>query len=87
MAATLDKRIEQAMRHVLRGRQIVERQRNRARSASPPPGAVELLAQFERSQAIFEDDLARYLEERDRQIAAPAQSPDSGRPPSTADLK
>ena len=57
---TLDERIEQARRHVDSGRRIVERQRvlaARLRSES----SADLLARFERTQQIFETDLADLL--------------------------
>ena len=51
-----------AKRHVETGRRIIERQRQivaetKARKVDSTQ-AEELLAQFERTQAIFEDDLA-----------------------------
>lgn len=63
----LDKLIEQAAGHVESGRRIVERQRELV--ASGFPGALDLLASFERSLWIFEDDLARFIEERDENKA------------------
>jgi hypothetical protein len=62
----LDQLIERAARHVESGRRIVERQRNLIESGPTLPGALDLLASFERSQAIFEEDLARLLKERDK---------------------
>jgi hypothetical protein len=50
-----------------RFRVIVERQRNLIALRPNLQGALELLGSFERSQAIFEDDLARYIKERDGQ--------------------
>jgi hypothetical protein len=57
----IDQLIELAMRHVKSGRQIVERERELIASGRIAPGAVELLATFEKTQAIFEDDLGRFL--------------------------
>jgi hypothetical protein len=52
----------QAMRHVAEGRRIVDRQRAlvaRLKEAGLDANAAEdLLAQFERTLAVFEDDLA-----------------------------
>jgi hypothetical protein len=62
----LDALIELAKRHVEAGREIVARQRDLIASGRVALGAAELLEAFERSQAIFEDDLARFLKERDR---------------------
>jgi len=60
-----ESRRDQATRHVLRGREIVDRQRiliARLRLRSRDADAAEdLLACFERSLAIFEDDLARLV--------------------------
>jgi hypothetical protein len=61
----LDERIEQATRHVEDGRRIIERQRERIQKGTVAPGALELLEQFEQSQAIFEAHLAQLLNERD----------------------
>ena len=61
----LDEQIELAKLHVEAGRRIVQRQRQRIASGSVPPGAEELLRAFEQSQAIFEDDLARLIKDRD----------------------
>ncbi|WP_141688411.1 hypothetical protein [Bradyrhizobium paxllaeri] len=61
----LNEKIEQAKRYVAKGRRVVERQRQRIASGTAAPGASELLATFEQSQAIFEEDLARLLKERD----------------------
>jgi hypothetical protein len=57
-----------AQDHVIRGRRIVARQRQliaevRARGGDCTQ-AEDLLSQFERSLAIFEDDLASILEEQ-----------------------
>lgn len=63
--APLDIRIAQAHRHVEDGRRILLRQRELIAGGSAPSGAEELLYLFERTQKIFEDDLARVIEERD----------------------
>jgi hypothetical protein len=53
-----------ARRHVARGRQIVERQQRLVREARVNTAeAIKLLALFEATQAIFEDDLDRLLGE------------------------
>jgi hypothetical protein len=57
--------IEIATRHVEDGRRIVQRQRDLVASGTTLPGALDLLATFARSQSIFEDDLARFVKERD----------------------
>jgi hypothetical protein len=62
----LNELIELASRHVEQGRHILQRQRDLIESGTSVPGALELLATFERSQAIFEDDLARLMSERDK---------------------
>jgi hypothetical protein len=58
----LAKRIEMAERHVLDGRRIVSGQRRLVAALTPGRRAhreaVSLLHDFERSLAIFEDDLA-----------------------------
>ena len=51
--------------HVEEGRRIVERQRARVAIGWAGSNALELLATFEQSQAIFEQDLDRLLKERD----------------------
>ncbi|MBR0821672.1 hypothetical protein [Bradyrhizobium liaoningense] len=60
---TLDERIARAQRHVDRGRLIVERQRlivaRHGMSAS-----IDLLELFERTQQIFELDLADLLKRK-----------------------
>jgi|tagenome__1003787_1003787.scaffolds.fasta_scaffold20872342_1 hypothetical protein len=53
-----------ATRHVADGRRIVQWQRDLIASGTKLPGAINLLARFERSQAIFEDDLDRLLKKR-----------------------
>jgi hypothetical protein len=60
----MSERLILARRHVARGRQIVERQqllvgKRRVNTAE----ARKLLALFEATQAIFEDDLDRLLQE------------------------
>ncbi|MGY3610110.1 hypothetical protein [Bradyrhizobium sp. Leo121] len=53
-----------ARRHVARGRQIVERQQLLVRKRRVNTAeARKLLALFEATQAIFEDDLDRLLQE------------------------
>jgi hypothetical protein len=62
---TLDEKIAQAQRHVDSGRRIIERQRALiARLGSP--AAIDLLVVFERTQQIFESDLADALDGRYR---------------------
>jgi hypothetical protein len=61
----LDYRIALATLHVERGRIIVKQQRDLTKLRPNTPGAFDLLAAFERSQAIFEDDLARFIKQRD----------------------
>jgi hypothetical protein len=57
---TLDEKIAQASRHVENGRRIIEHQREIvARSKSR--FAADLLKRFERTQQIFEMDLADLL--------------------------
>ena len=64
--ASLDQQIELARRHVLEGRRIVTAQRTRmARGQVDGESAHRLLANFERSLEIFEQDLARLLRQRD----------------------
>jgi len=60
----LDAQIEQARRHVEDGRKIIERQRKRVAAGVAVPSAAELLQQFEQTQAIFEQELARLIKER-----------------------
>jgi hypothetical protein len=62
----LDELIAMATIHVERGQIIVERQRELIEQRPHLDGALELLVTFERSQAVFEDDLARLIRERDR---------------------
>ncbi|WP_065755775.1 hypothetical protein [Bradyrhizobium paxllaeri] len=60
---TLDQKIAQAQRHVESGRLIIERQRKlvaRINSRS----SVDLLECFERTQQIFEADLADLLKRK-----------------------
>lgn len=62
-------RIAMAHRHVATGHSIIARQHNviakTHKLGTDASSAEELLVQFEKSQAIFEDDLARLLRERD----------------------
>jgi hypothetical protein len=60
---TLDEKIAMAQRHVEDGRRVIERQRALvARIGSQT--SVDLLAVFERTQGIFEADLADLLKRR-----------------------
>jgi hypothetical protein len=60
---TLDDRIAMAQRHVEDGRRIIERQRALvARVGSQ--SSIDLLALFERTQDLFEADLAALLKMR-----------------------
>jgi hypothetical protein len=65
----LAERIAMAERHVRDGNAILRRQRNlieRRRCAGySTDSGEELLAQFESSQAIFEDDLRRLRRDQD----------------------
>jgi hypothetical protein len=64
--ASLDQQIELAKRHVLEGRRIVMAQRARMASGQVDgENAHRLLASFEASLEIFEQDLARLLRQRD----------------------
>ncbi len=64
---SLDTRIALAERHVKEGRRVVEQQRLRVASgASRGLLSRSLLATFERSLALFEQDLARLLREREK---------------------
>jgi len=64
--ASLDQQIELARRHVLEGRRIVMAQRARMASGQVDgEDAHRLLASFEQSLEIFEQDLARLLRQRD----------------------
>ncbi len=64
----LDDQIEMARRHVLDGRRIVAGQRQRiAKGEVHGEGPQQLLASFERSLEIFEQDLERLLRARDRE--------------------
>ncbi|MVT65752.1 hypothetical protein GPL21_11600 [Bradyrhizobium pachyrhizi] len=60
---TLDERIAQAQRHVDGGRRIVERQREIV-ARSGLPDSIDLLDLFERTQLIFETDLADLLKKK-----------------------
>jgi hypothetical protein len=64
----ISERLALARRHVARGRQIVERQQEIVRnSCLNTDEAVQLLALFEKTQAIFEEDLDRLLLESSEQ--------------------
>ena len=58
---TLDRRIALAIAHVENGRRIIERQRKIVADGLTGKGGRDLLETFERSQAIFETDLAELL--------------------------
>jgi hypothetical protein len=60
----LDKQIELAQRHVLEGRRIVAAQRERIARGEDSQDARDLLATFEQSLEIFEQDLQRLLDEQ-----------------------
>ena len=64
-----DKLIAMAHRHVASGLEILDRQRHvieRMRALSlDVADAEDLLARFEQSQTIFEEDLSRLTKERD----------------------
>jgi hypothetical protein len=62
---SLADRIAQAERRAVRGRRIVELQRQLIADGDTSPHAYEVLATFERSVEIFEEDLARLLKQRD----------------------
>jgi len=62
----LDETIALARRHVEEGRRIVERQRKLIAAKRVGPDAADLLKTFERSLEIFEGDLARLLQDKDR---------------------
>jgi hypothetical protein len=67
--ASLDQQIELAQRHVLEGRRIVTAQRVRIASGEVDgEDAHRLLASFEQSLEIFEQDLAHLLMQRDRKL-------------------
>ena len=61
---TLQDRIEQATRHVETGRRILARQREIVAAGRLGAASRELLAVFERSQDIFENDLADLLKKK-----------------------
>ncbi|WP_020508649.1 hypothetical protein [Bradyrhizobium sp. WSM2793] len=79
--SNLAERLKLARRHVVKGRQIVERQQLVVRSGTVNIAeAIKLLALFETTQAIFEDDLDRLLREESTQLSgtvntAPATYP------------
>lgn len=65
-------RLKLARRHVAKCRQIIERQQLIVRNgALNNAEALELLALFETTQAIFEDDLDRLLREESAQLSTP----------------
>jgi len=65
MSSSLAARIAAARRHVETGRAIIDRQRNVIAKKLgwdlDASAAQQLLAQFETSQAIFEEDLERLV--------------------------
>jgi hypothetical protein len=63
----LEIRIALASRHVDEGRRMVEQQRQLIAKHGPQPDTVALLKTFEQSLEIFQADLERLLEERDRE--------------------
>jgi hypothetical protein len=82
-----DEQIAVAQRHVADGRRIVEWQRLRVASGKGNAAeARKLLAVFEESQSIFEDDLAHLLEEKIvyGSTSSRAVSPKAGKAASTA---
>jgi hypothetical protein len=70
MPSNLAERIEMARHHVSKGRAVLSRHRqlvaNQQARGLDAAISEELLVQFERSQAIFEEDLERLLREQDR---------------------
>ena len=60
----LQDRIDQATRHVETGRRIIIRQREIVAAGRTGTAAEELLERFERTQAIFELDLAELLKKQ-----------------------
>ena len=58
---TLQDRIDQATRHVETGRRIIARQREIVAAGRTGSAGEELLERFERTQTIFERDLADLL--------------------------
>jgi hypothetical protein len=70
MLSGLAERILMARRHLETGQSVIERQRNviskKRDFGLDSSGAEQLLVQFENSQAMFEDDLARLLKEQQR---------------------
>lgn len=68
----ISERLTLARRHVARGRQIVERQQLMVRNGAVNRAeAIKLLALFEKTQAIFEDDLDRLLREESQAVRLP----------------
>jgi hypothetical protein len=63
MATLLDEKITQAQRHVDSGRLIIERQRAMV-FRHQTPASFDLLEWFERTQRIFEIDLADLLKRK-----------------------
>jgi hypothetical protein len=61
-------RYQEARRHVVSGREVIRRQRDlidrKKAHGRTTDDAEDLLAVFERTQTIFEDDLTRITRER-----------------------
>jgi hypothetical protein len=64
----LDEQIEMARRHVREGRRIVAAQRERIARGMNSEDAHQLLANCEQSLEIFERDLERLLNGRDKKV-------------------
>ena len=62
----LEEAIALARRHVEEGRRIVEQQRKLIAEKRLGPDAADLLKTFERSLEIFEADLAKLRQDKDR---------------------
>jgi hypothetical protein len=61
---TLDEKIAQAEHHVDSGRRIIERQRALVARHDGWASALDILECFERTQQIFESDLADLLKRK-----------------------
>lgn len=68
---TLDEKLAQAQRHVDRGRIVIERQRAIV-ARDGTQSSIDLLELFERTQQIFELDLAELLEKKMPGLQPPA---------------
>ncbi len=73
-----NKRIAAAARHVEQGRRIIERQREAIaklkKLGKDTAHSEKLLALFERTLVIFENDLNALLKERQRKAVRPPKS-------------